>query len=102
MKNTGFTYVEIMVAITIFLLMSALVVRLNITSNKNINMQVKRQNLMLEAQKCLEEYKNNPENYHNNSEDHVTLTESTENHLSKITITDNSSGEIILISHFFK
>ncbi|KZL93389.1 type II secretion system protein [Clostridium magnum] len=57
MKKKAFTYIEVMIAITIFLIMSIFVIRLNIAANKKINMQVDRQNMMMEAQKLLEKFK---------------------------------------------
>lgn len=102
MKSTGFTYIEVMMAITIFLVLSALAVRLNITANKNMNIQIQKQNVMMEAQKCLEEYKNNPENYQNTNSQLTFKKSPIENNLFEIIITDNSSGEEILKSYFFE
>lgn len=102
MKSKGFTYIEVMMAVTIFLVLSALVVRLNITANKNMNMQIQKQNVMMEAQKCLEEYKNNPENYQNTNSQLTLKKNLIEKDLFEIIITDNSSGEEILKSYFFE
>lgn len=57
MKKKGFTFIETMIAITVFAVLAILVVRLNITANRNISTQADRQNMMMEAQKLMEKTK---------------------------------------------
>lgn len=119
MKNrSGFTYIEVMIAITIFLIMSVFVIRLNITANKNINGQILRQNMMMEAQKILEKTKNNPDSdeykgdsYKNIDGYYINIRSELDNvdspNLFEITVkvrqnVDEEEGEVVLRSHFFK
>lgn len=62
-KKRGFTYIEVMMALAVFLMLSAFVIRLNVEANRNMNMQIQRQNMMMEAQKCVEEIKSDPTKY---------------------------------------
>jgi prepilin-type N-terminal cleavage/methylation domain-containing protein len=57
MKKRGFTYLEVMIAIAVFSVLALLVVRLNITANRNMNAQIERQNMMMVAQKIMEKTK---------------------------------------------
>jgi prepilin-type N-terminal cleavage/methylation domain-containing protein len=57
MKKKGFTYLEVMIAITVFSVLALLVVRLNIAANRNMNAQIERQNMMMVAQKLMEKTK---------------------------------------------
>lgn len=117
MKNTGFTYIEIMMAVAIFLIFSAFILRLNITSNKNMNTQVQRQNMMMEAQKLLEQFKTtetdigdnshyqqidgyyvmvDSNNVQNNSSNFVEVTVRVRKNM------DDANNEVVLVSHFLK
>ncbi|WP_163193433.1 type IV pilus modification PilV family protein [Clostridium thermarum] len=64
-KKNGFTFLELMVAIGVFAVISVLVIRLNITANKNMSLQMERQNMMMQAQMLLEKYKTTKENIGN-------------------------------------
>ena len=61
-KKKGFTFIELMATITVFAVLSILIVRLNITANKNMSLQRERQNMMMQAQMLLEKYKTTKEN----------------------------------------
>lgn len=69
MKKSGFTYIEVMIAITVFLIIAICVMKLNIEANKNINRQIDKQDMMLEAQKQLERFKTTTENIGNYVDD---------------------------------
>ncbi|MFL0195452.1 type II secretion system protein [Clostridium sp. WILCCON 0269] len=118
MKNKGFTYIEIMMAIAIFLILSAFIVRLNITSNKNMNTQVQQQNMMMEAQKLLEKFKTTTTsvgNYANNDYEPidgyyvVVQYEAVSGFPNLLQITvrvrenvSDANNEVVLTSHFLK
>lgn len=124
MKKKGFTYIEIMIAISIFLILSIFVVRLNITANKNINTQVDRQNMMMEAQKQLEKFKTTTttigtyvdDNYLNDSYQqmdgyYVVVQSKTVNEgsptLLEVTVrvrknVTDKNNEVVLTSHFLR
>ena len=118
MKKKGFTYIEVMMAISVFIMLSAFIIRLNITANKNVNMQVLKQNMMMEAQKCLEESKNNPDSdeYKNDSYKEMdgyyinissVPVKADSPNLFQITVKvrnniDDEKNEVVLKSHFFK
>jgi prepilin-type N-terminal cleavage/methylation domain-containing protein len=57
MKNKGFTYIELMIAISIFTLLILTVMKLNSTSQSNINKQIHSQKMMFVAQRQLEKFK---------------------------------------------
>lgn len=124
MKKKGFTYIEIMIAITIFLILAIFVVRLNIAANKNMTKQVDRQNMMMEAQKLLEKFKTTTtpignyvdDNYLHNSYQQIdsyyvvvqsknisegppTLLEVTVRVRKDVT---DKNNEVVLTSHFLK
>ncbi|QXE19805.1 type II secretion system protein [Clostridium sp. 001] len=118
MKKRGFTYIEVMMAISVFIMLSAFVIRLNITANKNVNKQVLKQNMMMEAQKCLEESKNNPDSseYKNDSYKkmdgyYINISsvpvKADSPNLFQITVKvrnniDDEENEVVLKSHFLK
>jgi prepilin-type N-terminal cleavage/methylation domain-containing protein len=64
-KKSGFTFLELMVAISVFAVLSILVIKLYITANKNMSLQMDRQNMMMQAQMLLEKYKTTKENIGN-------------------------------------
>ncbi|MBV7275756.1 hypothetical protein JMF89_06150 [Clostridiaceae bacterium UIB06] len=124
MKKYGFTYIEVMIATTIFIVLSIIVVRLNIESNKNVNIQVDKQNMMMEAQKILEKSKTNPvsvgdnnfnsyEEINDNSGKYYYVTQvaniGTQGPPTLLQITvrvrknvNDVKNEVILTSHFLK
>jgi prepilin-type N-terminal cleavage/methylation domain-containing protein len=57
MKKKGFTYLEVMIAISIFAILILAIMKLNITSENNLNSQITNQKMMFLAQKQLEKYK---------------------------------------------
>lgn len=57
MKKKGFTFIEVMIAMTIFALAILLVVKLNSVSTKNLNKQNQRQQMLYTAQRLMESYK---------------------------------------------
>lgn len=57
MKKGGFTYIEVVVAFSIFLVLLTIVIKLNAAGNQNMRIQLDRQKMMMEAQKLLEKYK---------------------------------------------
>ena len=61
-KKKGLTFLELMIAIAIFAVLSILVIRINITANKNMSTQMEKQNMMMQAQMLLEKYKTTKEN----------------------------------------
>lgn len=119
MKKKGFTYIEVMIATTIFLILSIFVVRLNIVANKNIRSQIDRQNMMMEAQKLLEKFKSTTTtigNYSNGDYEKIdnyyvvvqskTVSEGPPKLLEvtirvRKNITDKNN-EVVLTSHFLK
>ncbi|MBV4419776.1 type II secretion system GspH family protein [Clostridium tyrobutyricum] len=114
MRKRGFTYIEIMVALGVFMVLSIFIIRLNITSNRNMNMQIERQNMIMEAQKCIEEIKSDPIKYNNNnykSKDGYYVSQfakrtSTSKNISIFEITVkvksvNHSGDPVLLSTQF-
>lgn len=131
MKKRGFTYIEVMMAIGVFIMLSAFVIRLNIAANKNVNAQVLRQNMMMEAQRCLEESKNDPDSSEYKGSDYKKMKEDNKDtnkdtnkdvyyvnissmqvkadspNLFEITVKvrdgiDDEKNEVVLKSHFFK
>ncbi|MBC8062739.1 MAG: prepilin-type N-terminal cleavage/methylation domain-containing protein [Clostridiaceae bacterium] len=58
MKRKGFTYIEVMIAISIFAILILMIMRLNITSEKNLNSQFTSQKMMFVAQQQIESFKN--------------------------------------------
>lgn len=124
MKKDGFTYIEVMVAIAVFLILVVCVMNLNIVANNNINSQIDKQNMMMEAQKQLEKFKTTTEtigsyvddNYQDDQYEQVDgyyvivqaknvdkasskLLEITVRVRKNITDKDN---EVVLMSHFYK
>jgi prepilin-type N-terminal cleavage/methylation domain-containing protein len=124
MKKKGFTYIEVMIAIAIFSILSIFAVELNIAANKNITSQVDRQNMMMEAQKQLEKFKTTTasigtyvdDNYKDDSYQQIdgyyvvvqsktvsqgppTLLEVTIRVRKDIT---DKNNEVVLVSHFLK
>ncbi|HEY8892277.1 MAG TPA: type II secretion system protein [Clostridium sp.] len=57
MKKKGFTYIEIMIAISIFTILIVMIMKLNITSEGNLNKQTSSQKMMFVAQQQIEKYK---------------------------------------------
>jgi prepilin-type N-terminal cleavage/methylation domain-containing protein len=57
MKKKGFTYIELMIAITIFTILILTIMKLNSTSQSNINKQISSQKMMFVAQKQMEVFK---------------------------------------------
>lgn len=57
MKKGGFTYIEVIVAFSIFLVLLTIIIKLEVAGNQNMRMQLNSQNMMMEAQKLLEKYK---------------------------------------------
>jgi len=57
MKKKGFTYIEVMIAISIFAMLILMIMKLNITSENNLNTQINSQKMMFVAQKQLEKFK---------------------------------------------
>jgi len=57
MKKKGFTYIELMVAISIFAVLIIIVMKVNITSQSNLNKQKTSQKMMFVAQQQIELYK---------------------------------------------
>ncbi|AZV55567.2 type II secretion system protein [Clostridium sp. AWRP] len=118
MKKRGFTYIEVMMAIGVFIMLSAFVIRLNIAANKNVNKQVLRQNMMMEAQKCLEKSKNNPDSSEYKGSDYKNIdgyyvnissmqVKADSPNLFEITVRVRDSiysdkNEVVLKSHFLK
>ncbi|WP_416175897.1 type II secretion system protein [Clostridium sp.] len=111
MKKTGFTYIEVMMATAIFAIFSVIVIKLNIAANSNINMQLKKQDMMMEAQKCVEEMKNDPEEYTSSSykkKDGYYISEVAEDEggkLFKFTVNvrikeNDDENEVKLVTHF--
>ncbi|MCT8976314.1 type II secretion system GspH family protein [Clostridium sp. CX1] len=119
MRKEGFTYIEIMIATTIFLILSIFIVRINITANKNIRLQIERQNMTMEAQKLLEKFKTattDVGNYNNGDYEKVdnyyvvvqskTVSEGPPK-LLEVTIRvrkniADKNNEVVLTSHFLK
>ncbi|MFT8315604.1 MAG: prepilin-type N-terminal cleavage/methylation domain-containing protein [Clostridium sp.] len=124
MKKNGFTYIEVMMAIAVFLILAVCVMKLNIAANKNINAQIDKQNMMMEAQKQLEKFKTTTanvgnyvdDNYQNDHYEQIDgyyvivqsknidqssqkLLEVTVRVRKDITDKDN---EVVLMSHFYK
>lgn len=62
MKKKGFTYIELMIAISIFALLIVVIMKLNITSEANLNKQVTSQKMMFVAQRQIEKYKSTLKN----------------------------------------
>ncbi|MDP4089595.1 MAG: prepilin-type N-terminal cleavage/methylation domain-containing protein [Bacillota bacterium] len=56
-RKKGLTFIELMIAIAIFGVLSVVVVRLNVTANKNMTLQMDKQNMMMVAQTQLEKFK---------------------------------------------
>lgn len=114
MKRRGFTYIEVMIAIAVFLIMAVCVMKLNIEANKNINKQIDKQDMMMEAQKQLEIFKTTKEDIKKDVDNyHVIVQSSNDPNLLTVTVTvrknlkndDNDNdddNEVILISHFYK
>lgn len=57
MKKKGFTYIELMIAITIFTIIILTIMKLNSISQSNINKQISSQKMMFVAQKQMEVFK---------------------------------------------
>ncbi|MCJ7689220.1 MAG: prepilin-type N-terminal cleavage/methylation domain-containing protein [Clostridiaceae bacterium] len=57
MRKKGFTYIELMIAITIFTILILTIMKLNSTSQSNINKQINSQKMMFVAQKQMEKFK---------------------------------------------
>ena len=57
MIKKGFTYLEVMIAISIFAILFLTIIKLNALSENNLNAQLNSQKMMFVAQKRLEEYK---------------------------------------------
>jgi len=57
MRKKGFTYLEVMIAISIFAILILAVMKLNIVTQNNLNNQITSQKMMFVAQKQLEKYK---------------------------------------------
>jgi len=57
MKKKGFTYIELMIAMSIFTLSIVMIIKLNITSETNINKQMNSQKMMFVAQQQVEKFK---------------------------------------------
>ena len=57
MRKKGFTYIELMIAISIFALLILMVMKINITSQSNLNKQMNSQKMMFVAQKQMERFK---------------------------------------------
>ncbi|AGY76858.2 type II secretion system protein [Clostridium autoethanogenum] len=118
MKKRGFTYIEVMMAISVFIMLSVFVIRLNIAANKNVNKQVLRQNMMMEAQRCLEESKNDPDSRKYKGSDYKKMdgyyvnissiqVKADSPNLFQITVRvrnniDDEENEVVLKSHFLK
>lgn len=60
MKKKGFTFIEVMIAMTIFAFAILLVVKLNSASTINLNKQNYRQSMLFTAQRLMESYKSVP------------------------------------------
>lgn len=122
----GFTYIEVMMAIAVFLIMAICVMKLNIEANKNIIRQVDKQDMMMEAQKQMEIFKtttknigkyiadNSQDNEYKLKDDYYYIIVQSSNdeqlndsNLLKVTVRvrknlKNDDNEVILISHFYK
>ena len=57
MVKKGFTYIEVMIAISIFAILVVVIMKLNITSESNLNDQITSQKMMFVAQKQMEKFK---------------------------------------------
>lgn len=57
MRKKGFTYIELMIAISIFTLLILIIMKLNSTSESNINKQINDQKMIFMAQHQMEKFK---------------------------------------------
>ena len=57
MIKKGFTYIEVMIAISIFAILILMIMKLNIASESNLNSQITSQKMMFVAQKQMEKFK---------------------------------------------
>ena len=57
MRKKGFTYIEVMIAITIFSILILIIMKLNVTSENNLNSQIASQKMMFVAQQQMEKFK---------------------------------------------
>lgn len=57
MRKKGFTYIELMIAVSIFSLLVLMVMKLNMISESNMNKQMNSQKMMFVAQSQIENFK---------------------------------------------
>lgn len=57
MRKKGFTYIELMIAISIFTLLLLMIMKLNSTSESNLNNQIDSQKRIYVAQQQMEKFK---------------------------------------------
>lgn len=57
MKKKGFTYIELMIAMSIFAILVVMVMKLNMISQSNLNKQMNSQKMMFVAQQQIEKFK---------------------------------------------
>ena len=57
MMKKGFTYIEVIIAISVFAILILTVMKLNVTSENNLNSQINSQKMMFVAQQQIEKFK---------------------------------------------
>jgi len=115
MRKKGFSYIEVMIAISIFALLLIMVMKINSTSQSNLNKQINSQKMMFVAQEQMEKYKSSQlkvvetQDFILIDEYYVKLTidNTPGGNIYRVTVTVRSvptdgSGEIILQSHILK